>query len=282
MSKQDNVLSLSNVPEINDMLTETICQGAKTILAEAIRLEVDAFLAKHSHLKDAKDRRLVVRNGYLPERNLQTGIGKVPIKVPRVRNNSDEAVEFCSALLPPYLKRTESIDKLIPWLYLTGVSTGQMQGALSALLGHDCKGLSAKNITHLTTTWQSEYEAWNKRDLSDTQIVYAWADGIHLKARMDHKQCLLVIIGADETGKKHVLSIEAGERESRLSWQSTLLDLKKRGLKDGFKLAIGDGAMGFWSALSEVFPDARHQRCWVHKSKNVLNKLPKSEHERAK
>ena len=276
MSKDNNVLPLSSLPEVNDMLTETIRQGAQRILSVAIEAEVQRFIDEHVNITDAEGRRLVVRNGYLPERPLQTGVGDVPVKVPRVRNNSDKDIHFCSSLLPPYLKRTKSVEELVPWLYLKGISTNDMSSALTSLLGEQAKGLSVKNIGHLTQAWQEEHEQWMQKDLSSLRMVYAWADGVYLKARMDTKQCLLVIIGADETGKKHVLALHPGERESTLSWKEVLLDLKKRGLNTGFDLAVGDGALGFWSALSAIFPDTKQQRCWLHKTMNVLNKLPKS------
>lgn len=282
MDTKDNIFQLSSVTEINDMLTDVIRQGAKKILATAIETEVNDFLLKHAGVTDEQGRRQVVRNGHLPERNVQTGIGNIPVKMPRIRNNSDKDIRFHSALLPPYLKRTKSIESLLPWLYLKGISTGEMGSAVKAILGEKAHGLSAKNIGHLTHAWQDEYEQWSKRDLSHLKIVYAWADGVYLNARLDDKQCLLVIIGADETGKKHVLAIESGERESTISWKDVLLDLKNRGLKHHFKLAVGDGAMGFWAALSEVFPDTQHQRCWLHKTMNVLNKLPKSQQTLAK
>ena len=281
-NSNDNELSLSALPEVNDMLTEVIRQGARKLLTVAVESEVDAFIAEHASLKDENGRRLVVKNGHLPTRDIQTGVGNVPISMPRVRNNSDADISFCSALLPPYLKRTQSVEELVPWLYLKGVSTGDMSSALSAILGEQAKGLSAKNIGHLTAAWQSEYEAWEKRDLSPLSIAYIWADGVYLKARMDGKQCLLVIMGADETGKKHVLALSSGERESTLSWRDVLLDLKQRGLKTAPQLAVGDGAMGFWAALSEVYPETTHQRCWLHKTMNVLNKLPKSQQTRGK
>jgi len=282
MSNNNNVLPLSLLPEVNDMLTETIRQGAQQLLSVAIEAEVQRFIDEHAEIKDAVGRRLVVRNGYLPERPLQTGVGNVAVKIPRVRNNSDQEIRFCSSLLPPYLKRTKSVEELVPWLYLKGISTNDMNTALTSLLGDNAKGLSAKNIGHLTEAWQEEHAQWMKKDLSSLRIVYAWADGVYLKARMDTKQCLLVIIGADETGKKHVLSLHPGERESTLSWKEVLLDLKRRGLDIGFELAVGDGALGFWAALSAIFPDTKQQRCWLHKTMNVLNKLPKSQQSSAK
>ncbi len=282
MSKNENVLPLSPIPEVNDMLTETIRQGAERLLSTAIEAEVVERLSRYEHIRDAEGHRQVVRNGYLPSRSIQTGIGAIPIKAPRIRNNSDEEVSLHSVLLPPYLKRTKSMEELVPWLYLKGISTGDMNSALKALLGEHAKGLSAKNIGHLTAAWQQEYEQWERRDLSKLRIVYVWADGVYLKARMDNKQCLLVLIGADDLGKKHVLAISSGERESTLSWKELLLDLKGRGLNIDFKLGVGDGAMGFWSALCEVCPGTKQQRCWVHKTMNILNKLPKLLHSKAK
>ena len=282
MSNNNNVITLSSLPEVNDMLTETIRQGAQTLLSTAIELEVKQFIEKYAHVKDDEGRRLVVKNGFLPERTVQTGIGQVPVKMPRVRNNSDQEIQFHSSLLPPYLKRAKSIEELVPWLYLKGISTNDMGTALKGLLGENAKGLSVKNIGHLTQAWQEEHAQWMEKDLSSLRIVYAWADGVYLKARMDDKQCLLTIIGADESGKKHVLALYPGERESTLSWKEVLLDLKRRGLQDGFELAIGDGALGFWGALSALFPETKQQRCWVHKTRNVLNNLPKSQQLSAK
>lgn len=283
MQTQDNnVLALSSVSEVNDMLTDVLRQGAQQMLAAAVDAEVHAFLSQYEHIRDIHGRKQVVRNGYLPERTIQTGLGSVDIKVPRVRDNSGNDIAFTSALLPPYLKRTQSISELLPWLYLKGISTGGFADALRALLGKEAKGLSANTICRLKASLINEYQAWTKRDLSKHNIVYIWVDGVYLQARMQEKQCMLVIIGADDTGKKHVLAISDGYRESTQSWREVLLDLKHRGLPALPKLAVGDGALGFWQACAEIFPDTATQRCWVHKTMNVLNKLPKSLQPKAK
>ena len=283
MQTQDNnVLTLSSAPEVNDVLTDVLRQGAQQMLAAAVDAEVYTFLSQYEHIRDMHGRKQVVRNGYLPERTIQTGLGDVDIKVPRVRDNSGNDIAFTSALLPPYLKRTQSISELLPWLYLKGISTGGFTDALSALLGKEAKGLSANTICRLKASWINEYKVWTKRDLSKHNIVYIWVDGVYLQARMQEKQCMLVIIGADDTGKKHVLAISDGYRESTQSWREVLLDLKHRGLPALPKLAVGDGALGFWQACAEIFPDTATQRCWVHKTMNVLNKLPKSLQPKAK
>lgn len=283
MQTQDNnVLTLSSASEVNDMLTDVLRQGAQQMLAAAVDAEVHAFLSQYEHIRDMHGRKQVVRNGYLPERTIQTGLGSVDIKVPRVRDNSGNDIAFTSALLPPYLKRTQSISELLPWLYLKGISTGGFADALRALLGKEAKGLSANTICRLKASWINEYQAWTKRDLSKHNIVYIWVDGVYLQARMQEKQCMLVIIGADDTGKKQVLAISDGYRESTQSWREVLLDLKHRGLPALPKLAVGDGALGFWQACAEIFPDTTTQRCWVHKTMNVLNKLPKSLQPKAK
>ena len=283
MQTQDNnVLTLSSAPEVNDVLTDVLRQGAQQMLAAAVDAEVHTFLSQYEHIRDMHGRKQVVRNGYLPERTIQTGLGDVDIKVPRVRDNSGNDIAFTSALLPPYLKRTQSISELLPWLYLKGISTGGFTDALRALLGKEAKGLSANTICRLKASWINEYKVWTKRDLSKHNIVYIWVDGVYLQARMQEKQCMLVIIGADDTGKKHVLAISDGYRESTQSWREVLLDLKHRGLPALPKLAVGDGALGFWQACAEIFPDTATQRCWVHKTVNVLNKLPKSLQPKAK
>lgn len=283
MQTQDNnVLTLSSVSEVNDMLTDVLRQGAQQMLAAAVDAEVHAFLSQYEHIRDMHGRKQVVRNGYLPERTIQTGLGSVDIKVLRVRDNSGNDIAFTSALLPPYLKRTQSISELLPWLYLKGISTGGFADALRALLGKEARGLSANTICRLRASWINEYQAWTKRDLSKHNIVYIWVDGVYLQARMQEKQCMLVIIGADDTGKKQVLAISDGYRESTQSWREVLLDLKHRGLPALPKLAVGDGALGFWQACAEIFPNTATQRCWVHKTMNVLNKLPKSLQPKAK
>lgn len=269
--------------EVRDPLTELLRQGARELIAEAVKAELEAFLSEYESLRDEQGRCQVVRNGYLPEREVQTGIGSVSVHVPRVRDRSGSGIRFHSNLLPPYLRRSRSIEELIPWLYLKGVSTGDFGEALSALLGTDAAGLSPSTVSRLTQTWTADYQAWQERDLSQRQYVYLWADGVYPQARMeDPNPCLLVIIGADESGRKELLGVWDGCRESELSWKEVLLDLKSRGLTKPPKIAVGDGALGFWKALVQVYPSTRPQRCWVHKTSNVLNKLPKSVQPHAK
>ncbi|BCB09406.1 IS256 family transposase [Vreelandella venusta] len=218
----------------------------------------------------------MVRNGYLPERTVQTGIGDVSVQVPKVRDRSGGGARFNSSLLPPYLKRARSIEELIPWLYLKGISTGDYQEALAALLGDQAKGLSANTVSRLKKQWEDEHTEWRQRDLSDRRYVYWWADGVYSNVRMDDRLCLLVIIGVTEQGRKELVAVEDGFRESADSWETLLTGLRERGLTTAPRLAVGDGAMGFWLALSKIYPETDHQRCWVHKTANVLNKLPKS------
>ena len=265
-----------------DALTEVCRQGVIKMLATMIEDEAAAFVERYQDLRDESGRRLVVRNGHLPEREIQIGIGQVPVKAPRVRDKSGSGIRFTSSILPPYLRRTRSLEELIPWLYLKGISTGDFSEALAALLGPDAPGLSANTVSRLKSVWQDEFEKWRRRDLAGKRYVYFWADGVYLQARMEEKQCLLVIIGADEAGNKELVGMLDGYRESEQSWKELLLDLKRRGLEIGPKLAVGDGALGFWKALSQVYGKCRRQRCWVHKTANVLNKLPKSAQKRAK
>lgn len=267
-----------------DPLTALIRQGARELLQMAVEAEVSDFLTQYSTETDDKGRRRVVRNGYLPERSIQTGIGNIPVRVPRVRDRkSDEPVQFHSKLVPPYLRRAKSLEELLPWLYLKGISTGDFKEALQALLGPDAPGLSSTTISRLKQRWKSEYDEWRRRDLSGKQYVYWWADGLHCNVRFDDARlCLLVIIGVDETGKKELVAIEDGYRESAQSWKEILADLKRRGLVISPKLAVGDGALGFWKAMREVNGDTRQQRCWVHKTGNVLNYLPKATQPKAK
>ena len=284
---KDNVIDFKK-PErfVNDPITGVLRTGARKLLTEALEAEIETFLSQYRDLRDDQDRQRVVRNGYLPEREIQTGIGPVPVKVPRARDRQPEhesdPIQFQSSLLPPYLRKTRSMEELIPWLYLKGVSTGDFTEALAALVGRDAPGLSAPTISRLKNIWQEDMEQWQKRDLSHKRYVYIWADGIYCNVRMEEKQCLQVIIGATKDGKKELLALTSGLRESELSWTELLLDLKRRGLKVAPKLAVGDGALGFWKALTKVYHDTRWQRCWVHKTANVLNKLPKSLQAKAK
>jgi transposase-like protein len=252
------------------------------MLMEAVEMEVQEFLSRHSHLKDSKDRQRVVRNGYLPERTIQTGSGSIPVKAPQIRDREKEIV-FSSQILPPYLRRTKSLSELLPWLYLRGISTGDFSSALTSLLGWDAPGLSASTIRRLKESWQEEHKEWSLRDLSKKRYLYLWVDGIHFNVRMDEaNHCVLVIVGATKEGKKELVALCDGYRESEQSWKELLLDLKVRGLSVDPKLAIGDGALGFWKALPQIFGETRAQRCWVHKTANVLNKLPKANQPKAK
>lgn len=282
----DNVISLKK-PEsfVDDPITGILRNGARKLLAQALETEIELFINQYKDLTDELDRQRIVRNGHLPEREIQTGIGPVPVKAPRVRDRHHEAtkrIRFSSSILPPYLRKTKSMEQLIPWLYLKGLSTGDFSDALAALVGKNAPGLSAPTISRLKTIWQEDLQDWQKRDLSDKHYVYFWIDGIYCNVRMDDKQCLLVIIGATKDGRKELVAIDGGFRESELSWSELLLDIKSRGLNIGPKLCIGDGALGFWKAIAKVYPDSRRQRCWVHKTANILNKLPKSLQPKAK
>jgi transposase-like protein len=281
----DNVFALKNpaVPDaVHDALTEVLQAGARTLLAQAIEAEVAEFLARHADQRDAAGRLRLVRNGYLPERTIQTGIGDVPVKAPRVRDRAGE-LRFSSSILPPYLRRTKTIEELLPWLYLKGISTGGFSEALATLLGHDAPGLSAGTISRLKALWQEEHTHWEHRSLTHKRYVYLWVDGIHFSVRLEEaNQCILVVMGATAEGKKELVALADGFRESEQSWKELLLDLQRRGLKIDPELAIGDGALGFWKALPQVFGSTREQRCWVHKTANVLNKLPKHLQAKAK
>ena len=251
------------------------------MLAAALRAEADAFVAQHAEEVLPDGRQRVVRHGYGPERSIQTGIGALDVRRPKVRDRAagpaDEKVRFSSAILPKWARRSRSLDALLPVLYLRGISTGDFREALSAILGADAPNLSPSVISRLTGGWQQEYVRWQRRDLSARRYVYIWADGVYLQARMEPQaECILVILGATPEGKKEVVGFQVGVRESAQSWRELLVDIKARGLAVPPEVAVGDGAMGFWKALDEVFPGTRHQRCWVHKIANVLNKFPKS------
>ena len=265
-----------------DALTEVLRSGARELLQQAVEAEVTEFITQHRELKDERERQRVVRNGYQPERTIQTGIGEVPVKQPRVRDRQG-TIKFSSSILPRYLRRTKSLEELLPWLYLKGVSTNDFATALSALLGPEAPGLSAATISRLKEVWKEEQRQWTRRDLSGKNFVYIWVDGVHFGVRLeDASQCILVVIGATAEGKKQLLAMTDGYRESEQSWKDLLLDLKQRGLTIEPKLAIGDGALGFWKALPQVFGATRAQRCWVHKTMNVLNKLPQGLQAKAK
>lgn len=274
---QSTLRALSQPEEqVTDPLTELLRSGARELIAQAVEAELQVLLEQHAEHRLPDGRKAVVRNGYLPERTVQTGIGNVEIKVPKVRDRSGSGVRFNSALLPPYLKRARSVEELLPWLYLKGVSTGDYQDALAALLGDQAKGLSANTISRLKQHWIDDHRRWCQRDLSQKRYVYWWADGVYSNVRMDDRLCLLVIIGVTEHGRKELVAVEDGYRESEASWSELLSGLRARGLTTSPKLAIGDGALGFWKALAKCYPDTRHQRCWVHKSANILSALPKS------
>lgn len=284
---KDNVIQLKKPdPFIDDPITDILRLGARKLLAEALEAEIETFLLQYKDLKDDQNHQRVVRNGYLPERDIQTGIGPVSVKAPRARDRQPDQdskpIRFTSSLLPRYLRKTRSMEELIPWLYLKGISTNDFSEALSALVGKDAPGLSVPTISRLKAIWKEDLEKWQKRDLSHKRYVYIWADGIYCNVRMEERQCLLVIIGATENGKKELLALDSGFRESEISWADILLDLQRRGLKNPPELAIGDGALGFWKALSKVYVKTRWQRCWVHKTANILNKLPKSMQAKAK
>lgn len=260
-----NLTALSQPEQpIADPLTELLRRGARDLIAQAVESELQVLLDQHAQHRLPDGRQAVVRNGYLPERTIQTGIGYVKIKVPKVRDRSGSGVCFNSSLLPPYLKRAKSIEELLPWLYLKGISTGDYQEALFALLGDNAKGLSANTISRLKQHWTDEHRGWCQRDLNQKRYVYWWADGIYSNVRMDDRLCLLVIIGVTEHGRKELVAVEDGYRESEASWTELMAGLRSRGLTHSPKLAIGDGALGFWKALLKTYPETRHQRCWVH------------------
>src|SRR5438270_4424781 len=281
-----NVVKLLQPGSFADPLTEVLRNGARALLAQAIEAEVAEFLAKHVDLKTATGLSRVVRHGHLPEREVMTGIGPVGVRQPRVRDRGAAdagRIRFTPAILPPYARRSRSLEVLVPILYLKGISTGDFEEALAALLGKDAPGLSASTIARLKEVWIDEHEHWRKRDLSAKHYVYVWADGIYLQARLeDAKQCVLVIIGATPEGRKELLGFTDGARESAHDWRELLLDLKNRGLTVAAELAVADGALGFWKAVGELWPTTREQRCWVHKTANILNKMPKSQQPKAK
>jgi transposase-like protein len=254
------------------------------VIQQAIESELAELLSSCSNVVTLQGKQAVVRNGFLPEREVLTAAGPIVVKVPKVRDRSGSGIKFNSNIVPPYIRKSPRVSAALPWLYLKGVSTGDMGEALSVLLGEDAKGLSANVVSRLKAQWATEHEDWNHRDMSLARHVYWWADGIHTGLRSENSdgQCLLVIIGVTADGKKERVAIGDGYRESKESWKEVLLGLKDRGLQAGPLLAVGDGAMGFWAAMEEVFPQTAHQRCWFHKMGNVLNALPKSLQGRAK
>lgn len=273
------------VPEAGDALTEVLRRGARDLLKQAVEAELRDFLDDHAEHTLDDGRRAVVRNGYQPERTVQTGIGDVPVQVPKTRDRSGKGIHFTSNVLPPYLRRSRSVEELLPWLYLKGVSTGDFQEALTALLGEQAEGLSASTLGRLKQQWLVEHDNWRERDLSTQRYIYWWADGIHFNLRGgdNDRACLLVIIGVLPDGTKEFVAIDDGVRESTQSWYELLIRLRDtQGLASAPRLAIGDGALGFWKALEQAWPGTRGQRCWVHKTANVLNRLPKSNQAKAK
>ena len=282
MKDDSTIIEFHQPGSIIDPLTDIAREGARRMLAAALRAEADGFVARFSQERLADGRQRVVRHGAGPERMIQTGVGPIEVRRQKVRDRATDVppaakIRFSSNILPRWARRSKSLDALLPVLYLRGVSMGDFQEALAALLGRDAPNLSPGVIARLTAGWQEEYDRWRRRDLSARRYVYIWADGVYLQARMEPEaECILVIVGATPEGKKELLGFHVGARESAQSWRELLVDLKARGLTIPPELAVGDGALGFWKALDEVFPTTRHQRCWFHKISNVLNKFPKS------
>src|SRR5204863_5272823 len=281
MSRDSTVITFRQPEAIDDPLSELAREGARRMLAQVLIAEADAFVAiwKHMKLPDGRDR--IVRHGHGPERAIQTGVGPVQVRRAKVRDRGDvgaeEKIRFASSILPKWARRTKSLDALLPILYLRGVSTADFQQVLTTLLGKDAPNLSPAVITRLTAEWQADYDAWQKRDLSARRYVYVWADGVYLQARMEeHAECMLVLIGATPEGRKELVGFQVGVRESTQSWRELLVEVKRRGLTIAPEIAVGDGALGFWKALDEIYPRTRHQRCWLHKTANVLNKVPRA------
>lgn len=265
-----------------DTLTEVIRAGARKLIAQALEAEVAELVATYTDQQDEQGRAVVVRNGHQPKREIQTGIGPVTVEVPKVRSRRGKPVSFRSALVPPYVRKTGRLEAAIPWLYLKGISTGEMQTALDALVGPEAQGLSASTVARLKHVWREEYEGWRQQRLDEDDWVYLWVDGIYSGLRAEHHRlCVLVVIGVNTRGEKHFLAIEDGLRESTQSWREVLVGLQARGLTAPH-LAVGDGAMGFWAALEEIYPTTQQQRCWCHKTKNILNALPRSVQPKAK
>lgn len=280
---KDTVVELRRPEQGRDLLSTMLREGAQRLVAEAVQAEFAEFLARFSDDRAADGRAAMVRNGFQPERQVLTGIGPVSVRIPKARSRTDAPAVFRSALVPPYVRRAKSLDVALPWLYLHGISTGNMREALSALVGGDAAGLSASVVARLKGRWSQEYQSWRRASLGNDRWVYLWADGIYSGLRgEDERLCALVVIGVNERGQKKFLAIEDGVRESTQSWREVLLDLKRRGLSIAPHLAVGDGALGFWAALEELYPQTRHQRCWKHKTANVLNYLPRSVQPKAK
>jgi len=280
---EDKVVRFAKPVSVRDALTELLREGAQQLLRQAIEAELEEYLRARLGECDGAGRAAVVRNGHLPEREVITGIGPVAVRVPKVRSRTEDSAVFRSSLVPPYVRKAKSVEAVLPWLYLRGVSTGQMQEALSVLLGEQAGGLSASVVSRLKTKWQAEHRSWCERRLDTDRWVYLWVDGIYSGVRAEDKRlCVLVVMGVNERGQKRFLAIEDGVRESTQSWREVLLGLKARGLSEAPRLAVGDGALGFWAAMEEIFPSTRAQRCWVHKAANILNYLPRSVQGKAK
>ena len=277
---ENRVVALRQKGAIDDPLTEILRAGARRLIAQAVEAEFETFLGSNADLVLADGRQRVVRHGHDPVRAIQTGIGSVDVEKPKARDRGAAAggrIRFTSTILPKWARRTKSLDALLPVLYLRGVSAGDFQEALAALLGKDAPNLSPAVIARLKSEWEDEYRRWQNRDFSARRYVYVWADGVYLQARMEPQaECMLVLIGATPEGVKELIGFQTGMRESAQSWRELLVDLKARGLSIAPELAIGDGALGFWNALDEALPTTRHQRCWLHKTTNVLDKFPKS------
>lgn len=281
---EGNVVAFRN-PEggIGDPLTELLRSGAQRLIQQAVEGELSEYLGRQAGGGDVDGRAAVVRNGYLPEREVLTGIGPVKVKVPKVRDRAGQGAVFHSALVPPYVRKAKALEAALPWLYLKGISSGQLQEALAVLVGPEARGLSASVLSRLKAEWQAEYRSWRERPLNKDRWVYLWADGIYSGLRAEAQRlCVLVVIGVNERGEKHLLALEDGVRESTQSWREVLLQLKARGLSLAPKLAVGDGALGFWAAMEEIYPETGAQRCWMHKTVNVLNYLPTSLQPKAK
>jgi len=274
--------SQGQIPQVVRSLDELAREGARRMIAEALELEVEEYVQELRHLRDANGRALVVRNGEARPRTVSLGAGVIEIEAPRVDDRRSDQ-RFTSRILPPYMRRSPRLNEALPVLYLRGLSTGDFEEAISVLLGADAAGFSASTITRLTSVWQEEYEGWRKRPLTGKEYVYVWADGVYFNVRLgeDKQLACLVLVGALPDGTKEVIALEDGYRESTESWLSLLRDLQRRGMPAP-KLATGDGALGFWAALRQVYPQTQEQRCWVHEIANVLDKLPKRVQPRAK
>ncbi|MEQ8768391.1 MAG: IS256 family transposase [Planctomycetota bacterium] len=285
---ETNVLELKSPEAVSqDLLMEILRNGAQNMLAAAIEAEAAEYVARYQDLRDEHGRRLVVRNGHKPKREIITGVGPVEVRQPRVNDRrvdeNGERMRFTSKIIPPYLRRVKNVEDLIPWLYLKGISTSDFSEFLEKLTGVKTASLSPTTVVRLKEIWKAEYADWARRSLADKRYAYIWVDGVHFNIRLEgERQCVLVVIGALADGTKELVAIQDGIREDEQSWTELLLDLKARGLSDDPELAIGDGALGFWAAKEKILPNTRSQRCWVHKTANVLSKLPKSVQPRAK